>query len=303
MENLVYYIHGVTPQQNPGPHHSMYRQFHQAVKTVHPDWPDQFDGAEWGWNPGADTPADQELLAQAQHQLGQRVLPAVEAAKDFSLNPARLALNQLREINFYGFSDMFYYVSNSGKESIRAAICRQLLAFLEKEGISESSPKQITFIGHSAGAVIGFDLLFHLFHPTFPPYSNHCFVDHDAKAQSLKLRELAQSGQLKLRRLFTMGNPLTAMALRHNRVVEAIAAGEKLNPEHYGFLPDADLPGPRWLNLWDLDDALSWPVEALMDTDNGMVKDVYVNVSSWITRAHNAYWTSGNAHNAIAENW
>lgn len=303
MKDLIYYIHGVTPQPNPGPHHALYRQFHQALSAAHPGWPDRFGGAEWGWNPGTDTPADQELLSQAQRQLGNRVLPDVTDAKDFSLNPARLALNQLREINFYGFSDMFYYVSDTGKESIRAAICRQLLAFLEKEGVSESSPKHLTLIGHSAGAVIGFDLLFHLFHPAFPPYINHCFVDHDAKAESLKLRELAQSGQLKLRRLFTMGNPLTAMSLRHNRVVEAIAAGEKLNPEHYGFVPDDDLPGPRWLNLWDLDDALSWPVETLMDTENGMVKDVYVNVSSWITRAHNAYWTSSNAHKAIAEHW
>jgi hypothetical protein len=303
MEDLIFYIHGVTPQENPGPHHAIYQRFHDGVKSFSPDWPAQFHGAEWGWNPGIDTPKDQELLSQAQRQLGNRILPAVDQARDFSINPGRLALNQLREINFYGFSDMFYYTSEMGKESVRGNICRQFLYFLDQEGLSQDQAKRVTLIGHSAGAVIAFDLLFHLFHPDHPPYSNHCFVDHDAKAESLKLREFAQSGQLQLRRLYTMGNPLTAMALRHNRVVEAFAAGEKLNPEHYGFVPAVELPGPRWLNLWDLDDALSWPVEGLMDTDSGMIKDVYVNVSSWITRAHNAYWNSGTAHKAVAEHW
>jgi hypothetical protein len=100
-----------------------------------------------------------------------------------------------------------------------------------------------------------------------------------------------------------MGNPLTAMAFRHSRVVEAVAAGEKLNPEHYGLHADPDLPGPRWINLWDRDDPLAWPVEPLMDSDHGVVKDIYVNVSDWITKAHGAYWSSKAVHTAIAEHW
>jgi hypothetical protein len=57
------------------------------------------------------------------------------------------------------------------------------------------------------------------------------------------------------------------------------------------------------MNIWDRDDPLAWPVEPLMDTSSGTVSDVYVNVSDWITKAHNAYWTSKAAHKAIAKGW
>jgi len=303
IRDVVYYIHGVTPRREASPHDDLYREFNQGVRKYNPEWPEQFWGAEWGWNPGEATSTDQELLSQAQLQLGDRVLPAVSAAKDFSLNPSRLALNQLREINFFGFSDMFYYTSNTGKEAVRSSICRQLLTCIEKQSISAEQPLRLTLVGHSAGAVIAFDLLFHLFHPNEAPYTEHCFVDNIEKEASLKIREYSRSGQLKLRRLITFGNPLSAMALRHSRVVEAMAAGEKLNPEHYGLVPDAQLPGARWLNLWDLDDPLAWPVEPLINNDKGMTSDVYVNVSDWITKAHNAYWTSKAAHKAVAERW
>jgi len=303
VRDVVYYIHGVTPRRNPAPHSAIYRELNEGIRKFNPEWPEKFDGAEWGWNPGEETPLGQELLSQAQNQLGNRVLPEISNAKDFSLNPSRLALNQIREINFFGFSDMFYYTSDTGKEAVRSAICKQLLTYFEKETSKNEDPIRFTFLGHSAGAVIAFDLLFHLFHPTSSPYKEHCFVDHEAKEQSLKLRELAQTGQFQLRRLYTFGNPLIAMAMRHSRVVEAIAAGEKLNPEHYGLVPDATIPGPRWLNIWDLDDPLAWPVEPLMDTGSEMVSDVYVNVSDWITKAHNAYWSSKAAHKAIADRW
>lgn len=303
IRDLVYYLHGVTPRRDPSPHSEIYRQFHQGLRALNPYWPESFDGAEWGWNPGTDTPKDQELLSQAQNQLGNRVLPLISAAKDFSLNPSRLVLNQLRELTFYGFSDMFYYTSDTGKEAVRSAICRQLLGYLDKQSTDNGQPLRLTLIGHSAGAVIAFDLLFHLFHPPEPPYTHHCFVDQEGKEESMRLREIAQSGKLQLRRLITFGNPLCSMALRHSRVVEAVAAGERLNPDHYGLVPDDELPGARWLNIWDLDDPLAWPVEPLMDNDNGMVSDVYIDVSDWISKAHNAYWTSKQVHKAVSERW
>lgn len=302
MKEVVYYIHGVTPRQQPIPHHDLYGKLNQGVRDYNPDWPEIFGGAEWGWNPGTDTSHDQQLLSQAQTQLGNRVLPEISEAKDFSLNPARIALNQLREINFYGFSDMFYYTSNTGKEAVRGAICRQLIEFLQNQGV-ENEDLSVTFVGHSAGCVIAFDLLFHLFHPTEPAFESHCFVYKDSQDEAQQLREWSSKGNVRLRRLITMGNPLASMAFRHSRVVEAMAAGERLDPAHYGLIPDATLPGPRWLNLWDLDDPLGWPVLPLMDAETQVIEDVYVNVSDWITKAHNAYWTSKPAHKAIAERW
>jgi len=302
-KELIFYIHGVTPDRMPTPHTSTYRKLHEGIGSVREDWPSAFSGAEWGWNPGAETPKDQQLLSQAQNQLGQRVLPAVQNAKDFSLNPARLALNQLRDITFYGFSDMFYYTSGTGKEAIRGEIARQVLTEVKRLRDPSGDPVRITLMGHSAGCVIALDLLFHLFHPNEAPYTQHCYVDQTGREEAETLRQFAQDGHLTLRRLITLGNPLATMAFRHSRVVEAFAAGEKLNPAHYGFVKDDDLPGPRWMNIWDLDDPLAWPVEPLVDTTSGTVKDVYVNVSDWITKAHNAYWESKAVYRAIAERW
>jgi hypothetical protein len=301
--DILFYIHGVTPNRTPAPHRALYRQLNDGITALRSDWPQTYSGAEWGWSPGENTPHDQELLSQAQNQLGHRVLPAVSNAKDFNINPARIALNQLRELNFYGFSDMFYYTSETGKQAVRSAIARQLLTFVNEQQPSPEKPVRISIIGHSAGCVIGLDLLFHLFHPEQAPYTSHCFVDGAAQDEAADLRRMARDGSLQIRRLITLGNPLAAMAFRHNRVVEAIAAGEKLNPAHYGLIPDDTLPGPRWINIWDRDDPLAWPVEPLMNTDSGAVKDVYVNVSDWITKAHSAYWTSKATHKAIAERW
>ena len=302
MKEAIYYIHGVTPTEAPMPHFDTYAAFQKSVSAYQSDWPELFGGAEWGWNPGADTSHDQELLSQAQRQLGNRIIPALGDAKDFSLNPARLALNQLRQIMFFGFSDMFYYTSSTGKQAVRTTICKQLVEFLEKQNIREE-PIRLSYVGHSAGAVIAFDLLFHLFHPTGHPFRSQCFIPPEDNEHSNILREWSDSGHLKFRRLITMGNPLCSMAFRHSRVVEAVAAGEHLNPDHFGMVPDEELKGPRWVNLWDLDDPLAWPVEPLMETERDTVADIYVNVSDWVTKAHNAYWTSKAAHKAVAEHW
>ncbi len=299
MRDVIAYIHGVTPEEAPGPHASIFQQLHQAVASLHEGWPADFLPIEWGWSRREGTPRSEELLSQAQRQLGKRMLPTVASAKDFSINPGRLAVDQLREINFFGFSDMFYYCSESGKHAIRRAVCEQLAGYMN----GEEEPIRITWIGHSAGAVIAQDLLFHLYSPDELLPNRHAFVGGEGDELALQLRELAQSGQLLLRRLVTLGNPLGVMSLRHDRVLETLAAGEGLNPAHYGCVVDEELPGPRWMNIWDRDDPLAWPVEPLFHTGNETVKDVYVNVSDWITRAHNSYWSSKAVHKAIAERW
>jgi len=57
------------------------------------------------------------LLTKAQHLLGQRVIPVIDNTWDLTWNPARLVVRNIRKLAFYGFSDMFYYVSTDGKKS------------------------------------------------------------------------------------------------------------------------------------------------------------------------------------------
>ena len=97
-------------------------------------------------------------------------------------------------------------------------------------------------------------------------------------------------------------------------MLEAIANGKLLQPKDYGlesnFYDDQfQLAGPRWINFWDKDDPISFPVAPLFLTNqkikskNNPVSDVYCDVSDFITAAHNACWNDKSMHRKIAEFW
>jgi hypothetical protein len=119
---------------------------------------------------------------------------------------------------------------------------------------------------------------------------------------------LAAEGRLRIRRLITMGSPIAMLACRNDAVVNMFAAGERINPAWYGLLQNPPpfgqkLHGPRWLNLWDKDDPIAFPVEPLMDNRSRMVSDVYINVSNNIAEAHNLYWANHEVHEYLAQHW
>ncbi len=78
-------------------------------------------------------------------------------------------------------------------------------------------------------------------------------------------------------------------------------------PQDYGFTSQLDgserISGRRWLNIWDKDDPIAWPVEALMDTPRGKqyAEDAYVDVSDFVGKAHDRYWRSRKVHEITAE--
>jgi hypothetical protein len=110
---------------------------------------------------------------------------------------------------------------------------------------------------------------------------------------------------LRLRRLITFGSPISFLAFRSDALVEILARDDRLRPEDYGLKSELTgeppLPGPRWINLWDRDDPIAWPVSPLMESE--LVEDVYVDVSNSVTSAHTAYWKSRKVHKEIARRW
>jgi hypothetical protein len=81
----------------------------------------------------------------------------------------------------------------------------------------------------------------------------------------------------------------------------------RLTAEHYGLTTNPEafgpLRGPRWVNFWDKDDPIAWPVEPLMLQTPDVVKDMYVDVSDDITNAHGEYWKNENFQKLVAEAW
>lgn len=222
------------------------------------------------------------LLSSAQAELGTRALRAVDEQDDFLINPARLVVQGIRRLMIHGFSDMFYYVSQDGKRSVREAVSRQILSHASiREAVAADDRISITLVGHSAGSVIALDLLYYLFHRV-EDRANREAGEYDFLAGSngemahlrselSELQDMARRGQLRIRSLITFGSPITAVAMRSNSVVRIFHGKGRLHPVDYGLLAepegfDAALSGrPRWLNIWDADDTFAWPVTPLFD--------------------------------------
>jgi hypothetical protein len=56
----------------------------------------------------------------------------------------------------------------------------------------------------------------------------------------------------------------------------------------------------RWINSWEKDDPIAWPVEPLMSGAGDVVVDRYVDVSN---DPIDAYWASASVHDLIAAAW
>ncbi|MDJ0554288.1 MAG: hypothetical protein QNJ68_07610 [Microcoleaceae cyanobacterium MO_207.B10] len=338
-EEYLVYIHGVS-QEYDQPHQQAYDYLHDGISACISRDVSEWHNAkrcdvEWGWNYQNDpTPEGHHLLAKAQEVLAARIFPKIKEADDFSLNPGRFILPGARELILKGFSDIFYYVSEDGQNSVRLEVLSTILEANDIQNcLAEEQPFSITLLGHSAGSVIAFDLLLYLFSgdgvdARSSGLSKKSFIDFEAPSvrntlnrkysrsggNSLqenleKLRKMAQEGKIRVRRLVTFGSPISKLAFRRDDFLEILANDGYLNPKELGLDRNPEVFGeplkrPRWINLWDKDDIIAWPVEPLMgEQDAGLVADIYTNVDWKISTAHNQYWNSKIVHEKIAEHW
>ena len=165
---VIFYIHGVSPAKRPGDHKSLYKDMHDGVTQYVDDrsfWPSEYSGAEWGWNYDGGLATGHKELANAQRRFGAEIKDCLTKNSEFGINMAFKALG-LRDVIFHGFGDMFYYISQEGKWSVRHAVASQLAEHIYKRTDTNgvlNHPVSLTILGHSAGAVIGFDIMYYLF--------------------------------------------------------------------------------------------------------------------------------------------
>jgi hypothetical protein len=326
VREIIVYIHGVSPLGQES-HEAEYQQLHQGIRGNRRDFPEQFCGVEWGWRSAGDNAAkSHQLLSDAERFLGARAIKAADDPSDFTLNLLRVAVEKFRPLMIYNFSDMFYYASEDGKNALRFAVAQRIVEAVGPSG-GQTEPVSLTLLGHSAGSVIAFDFLFFLF---YAPRKVTEFIRREKvragpstrtiSAQSApiqktlddldRLKSLAQAGNLRVRRLFTFGSPITPLAFRSDAVLEILSLDPdaRLTAADYGLLRDdpafgAPLQGPRWVNIWDKDDPIAWPIEPLMAQAGSAVVDRYIDVSDSPTNAHGAYWANKEVHAEFARSW
>ncbi|MEM1211018.1 MAG: hypothetical protein AAGI68_01860 [Planctomycetota bacterium] len=343
MRETLVLVHGVQPQPFVKPHDADYEALLKGIARYLPEDSPWHNAKpiyiEWGKRhptpptppfpptaptaPGTpDTHRNHHALSPAQQHYGTATLSRLKRTDRFSLNPARWGLNGLRSLFVFGFGDMFYYVSKDGKASLRTELASRIVQALAPQLTPERDPDplSLTFLGHSAGSVICADFLFSLFFEDRPaedflgPPKETDDPEYQALCGQLeRLQRMARGGRLRVRRLITFGSPFALVLPRNRQLVEDLADCEPLNPAHYGLKDSpADRPsspfdhspltGPRWINIWDRDDPIAYPIAQLFN-DHPCAQDLYLRVSPWVSKAHQAYWNSGKVHKHIARLW
>ena len=311
---VVIYIHGVSSDKTGRSHKKEYTTLHKGIAKSHNDWPLTKIEIEWGWNYRKDAnPKGHELLTDAQRLLGLRLINAIDDPWDITINPVRALLPKLRSLIFYGFSDMFYYASKDGKKTVRNTVATQIIKGMDQYLTSDKVPLlSLTILGHSAGSTIAFDLLFYLFFEREHNFLVECQTTEERNLKNALglLREMAQTDKLRIRRLFTFGSPITTLACRSDAILSTLASDDKLDAKDYGLEVNpagfaSKISGPRWINIWDKDDVIAWPVEPLMKSgsDQEVIKDIHLDFSDSVSQTHNRYWSSKKVHKVIANSW
>ena len=101
--------------------------------------------------------------------------------------------------------------------------------------------------------------------------------------------------------LYTFGSPIALWSLRYADFGSPIAVpSPKLTTHHPALAPAAE-----WINFYDEDDVIGYPLRTLNDAYKAAVKaDVQVNagglLSSWNPLSHNGYWTDNDVTAPIA---
>ena len=299
-QEVIIYIHGITPAPAPGLHQQDYASFHGlfAAELVRLGKSPHFHriDVEWGY-PGPDVTTDDRLLAPVERYLYQKADEIADKNWDATTNPLRMVYTTIRKSFLLGFCDMFYYISEDGKTEVRRNVLRTILRGLPP--LPEGNHYEFTVISHSAGTVIMHDLLFIIFGGS----SQDHLDDPSDLALLAKVKEYAAQGRLFVKMFVTMGSPITPMIVRSNTLLKMIDNGGAMNGtialDSIGIRRHSIIDS-KWLNFWDKDDVIAYPVDFLYQNAEGLLEDHYVDIGDTFPDVHSAYWSAAEVAGIVA---
>ncbi len=298
MHERFVYIHGVVADKTRRTKHTAdYTALRDGITALLdgpvgplPSVPDSVT-IEWGWvTPAA---ADTATLARAQSHIADRVEAATPRDRTgFTSLVFAPAIQPVRDLLMLGWSDILYYVGKGGKHRVRSLVWNEIL-----NQVGTDHPTDLTIISHSAGTLIAHDLLYWIFSG-----------ERDEEMTDPHLPDSEQFAAARqnwrIRRLVTLGSPISALLVRSASVADAMAASRtaRLDAAALGLdRPSHSGHDPVWLNVWDRHDVLSFPIEPFYA--GAEIRDLYPDHSDSLLGAHEAYWRASSVHRLLAANW
>jgi len=326
------------PGIDPGfAHTSQYDAFQQGVSgllsgSVRTAWDEAaVCRVEWGDHTDSDAHSFGAVhrLSSAQQQLASRVAEVMGRVR-FALIP-----RGVRRLSLVGLSDAFYCISADGSKNVRRLVEWQLMESLEgllDEGITDLD---LTVVGHSAGTIIALDWIQYLFGDPSPIRDDFARLEdaetalethraeltEDRSAEGLpfgfrkvdavalhttgllrRFTRLVVDGRVRLRLLVTMGSPICMLAFRSDLAIRDLAYGERIPLSRLGLNSESTGDAVQWLNLWNKNDPVSFPVEPMVDSTHS-VEDRHVRPSWDVRKSHTGYWSSRAVHRVVADIW
>jgi hypothetical protein len=214
---------------------------------------------------------------------------------------AKLHYDDLRRFLLFGFGDAAGLenrkeIDGSVYELAQASIARQLL------GVYKQAPgSTVVFLAHSLGCQV---LSSYLYDAQKAASGVPVFAGVWKDIDAWSLRALGHRLSDAERR-FLAGASCAALVTTGCNIPIFVAAHKTMD-----IKPIArPTPGFEWINIYDPDDALGWPLQPLSPGYAALVEDRAINagqgmvnwiLKSWNPMSHSAYWSDGQVLDTVA---
>lgn len=194
-----------------------------------------------------------------------------------------------------GFGDAIYYLGDGRKtiqDRVIGQICQALQGQLDQETVN------LHIVAHSLGSAIGLDFVKILKSPKTGLTTELAPAVMDSVEA---VSEHFHQGRLRFSSLITMAPQLPVLLLGNQGMIDSWAQNTGIDLSEFGF-PESSA-GTLWLNFYDIDDALGFPIRPLIKLRAGhdvkTVTDVQVDNSDG-PDSHTGYWENEDVHRHCA---
>lgn len=189
---------------------------------------------------------------------------------------------KLRDFVFHYLGDAIAY-STEGDKQVNTRIHGVFATTLKKLAAEAGEKAPLCIISHSLGAVIA---------------SNYVWdLQHDRAKVSIGDNPLEKGETLNL--FYTLGTQIPLWSMSYDNYGQPIKIPSPQLSNHYSGLMG------EWINFFDQDDVLGYPLQNINDAYSKVVVDRPINAgnvfANWSPLSHNGYWKDDDVIEPIAE--